>query len=293
MSVPRSKPGGFAARTVVLAVVLLLAPASQALADGSNEVTPLAPFVNVQANCDHPTELVGYIPQDGVAWSPTDTASLTLQPGGSVTSVATPVAPYTFTAGAQTEFPTTNTFDPATMCPTAKPDTFTIWLGHKYDLTGGMLKNDAAPEGCTPQISDAVQTGGFVNGKVTFHKSTHKVTVLSWQQATKPTTFAFNYTYACAETGYTSTPVKDVVTVRPTWKMRVKLLSHHRYKVINRNSTYFWVKTWKPGGHYLLKPFKVKAHSSKIRKRLHVRNVVGAWLGKYKTPMGYRLLRAW
>jgi hypothetical protein len=275
--------------TGLTAAMLALAWAPKALA--TNDIVPLAPFVNVAPSCADPTETISYVPQDGVVWAPAD--QFTLQPNGdSMTAVATPADGSTFDPTAQTQFPFTNTFDPA-LCPTANDDTSTIRIGHSYNVTDQILRNDTFAAGCTPQITEATQTNHALNGTVTYHKASSQVTVLSWRIRHYPVSYNFTYTVKCVESGFTSTAT-DTVTVRPTWKMRVKLLRGHRYKVINHNSTFIWVQDWKSGGHQLIKPFKVKAHSSsKPRKRPRVDNMLVAKLGKYKATLSDHFLRRW
>jgi hypothetical protein len=180
---------------------------------------------------------------------------------------------------------------PVDTTPVANTESFKIWPGHWYNFTDKVLKNDDG-KGCTLQIANAVQNGGLTTAQVHFSDSTHQLKVKSFKRTSKPLSVTFDYTAQCVEdNSVTTNTATDTVTVRPTFLVRMKLLSGHRYKLINRNSTYVLIHDW--ARHSLITKYRIPAHSSKIKKRPHVFNMWEAKLGKFKLPDGEGFLNPW
>jgi len=174
------------------------------------------------------------------------------------------------------------------LTPVAKPDSITIWPKHEYNLTRRVLKNDVA-DGCTLRIASVLGDGDadtFIwrnGGRLKFYVR---------GTSADPRSSTFDYSVECVENGVKSSLVTNTVTVRPAFLVTNKWQSEHRYKFVNRNSTYVVVRQW-ARHHKLLAKYRIPAHSSKIYKRPHVYNKWEAWLGKVKSPMGSGWLERW
>lgn len=202
------------------------------------------------------------------------------------------------TTAMDTTAPTTNPTSSSTANPpVANSESFTIWPVHKYNETTAVLKNDD-PEGCSAlQIVSVSQTGSTTTARVTLSK-THQLMVRSFTRTSKPRSITFTYVAECVDNGLLSSPVTDTVTLHPMFFLKVKLLSGHRMKFINRNTTYLEVKDFAKGGKLLLHtPFRLSPvgtrHATRIVKRPHVRNMWEGHVGVYRIPAGFGFVQPW